>query len=336
MTDSIPTIVDNTTNTPMDANTAIVDSTLNTQTESITTVTSQNQTIPSWMALLEKWPNTFNLSNTRPLKIGIHRDLKAAGMEYKTIKFVLYKYCNTSQYCQAYQIGAMRIDLDGQPAGEVTEPEFQFVQELIRDRAAKKTARLQQIASPTTASTVNALPSDSPLEGENFVPGKLEISIKFNSLPKPVMLQSGAKFGIDADGMKISITLKPKNWKKLTDAATQYRSWVASLTGKMGPITQDGFELIDPAVQVFEKADKKSKKEEQSTATKETSRSAIAQKEVAIPENVNETKNNNKEELKTTDSSSKPAILSRSGKTVTVITKPNKLRSIIPPANSNS
>ena len=83
--------------------------------------------------------------------------------------------------------------------------------------------------------------------------GKLEVTIRFNSLPKPLIIQDGIKFGIKTDGKLISVTMRPKLWNKLTAAAERWPSWVATLTGKMGATTTDGFELLESAVQIFEK-----------------------------------------------------------------------------------
>ena len=89
------------------------------------------------------------------------------------------------------------------------------------------------------------------------MPGKLEVTIKFSELPTPVATTpQGVTLAIDCEPRVVKVSLRPKNWKKLNDAAAQYPMWVAALTGKMGPATKDGFELLDPALQVFEKKPK--------------------------------------------------------------------------------
>jgi len=51
------------------------------------------------------------------------------------------------------------------------------------------------------------------------VTGKLELTIKINELPKVAIVENGAKsFEIDCDGQLVSVTVKPKVWKKLEDA----------------------------------------------------------------------------------------------------------------------
>jgi hypothetical protein len=89
------------------------------------------------------------------------------------------------------------------------------------------------------------------------VTGKLELTIKINELPNAATVKDGWKsFGIDCDGRTISVTVKPKVWKKLEDAQANFPMWVAAVAGKMGQLTEKGFELAEPSIQVFEKKPK--------------------------------------------------------------------------------
>ena len=55
------------------------------------------------------------------------------------------------------------------------------------------------------------------------VPGKLEATIKIDELPTPETVENGWQhFTIDCDGKEVSVTVKPKMWKKLTSAVEQY------------------------------------------------------------------------------------------------------------------
>ena len=95
-----------------------------------------------------------------------------------------------------------------------------------------------------------------------MIAGKLEITIKINELPQSSIVENGwQQFEIDCDGRIISITVKPKIWKKLTDAASNYPQWVAAMSndkprsvyaGKLGQQTDNGFVLEEPNIQVFE------------------------------------------------------------------------------------
>ncbi len=89
------------------------------------------------------------------------------------------------------------------------------------------------------------------------VNGKLELTIKINELPNAATIENGWKsFEIDCDGQIVSVTVKPKIWKKLEDAQTNFPMWVAAIAGKMGQSTEKGFVLSEANVQVFEKKPK--------------------------------------------------------------------------------
>ena len=89
------------------------------------------------------------------------------------------------------------------------------------------------------------------------VSGKLELTIKINELPKVATVENGAKsFEVDCDGRIVSVTIKPKVWKKLEDAQANFPMWVAAIAGKMGQPTEKGFVLAEANIQVFEKKPK--------------------------------------------------------------------------------
>ena len=90
-----------------------------------------------------------------------------------------------------------------------------------------------------------------------MITGKLEVTIKINELPQAKTTDNGwQQFEIDCDGRIINITVKPKVWKKLTDAQTNYPQWVASIGGRLGEATDNGFILLESNIQTFEKKPK--------------------------------------------------------------------------------
>jgi hypothetical protein len=93
--------------------------------------------------------------------------------------------------------------------------------------------------------------------------GKLELIIKINELPNDVQTNKDnwKTFELDCDGRVVSVTVKPKIWKKLEDAATNYPQWVAAIGGKMGESISNGFVLSEPNIQVFERKPKEPKPE---------------------------------------------------------------------------
>lgn len=92
----------------------------------------------------------------------------------------------------------------------------------------------------------------------NPIPGKMEIIVKFSTMPDAQLTPNGWKqFEVEADGKRITMQVKPKVWKKLEDAQANFvHGWTAAVAGKFGPLTETGFILLDPNVQVFERKPK--------------------------------------------------------------------------------
>jgi hypothetical protein len=89
------------------------------------------------------------------------------------------------------------------------------------------------------------------------IAGKLELTIKINELPQGKTLQNGwESFELDCDGLIVSVSVKPKIWKKLTDAQANFPMWVAAIGGQMGEATASGFVLKQPSIQASEKKPK--------------------------------------------------------------------------------
>jgi hypothetical protein len=87
--------------------------------------------------------------------------------------------------------------------------------------------------------------------------GKLELTIKINELPQAKTLQNGwQSFELDCDDRIVSVSVKPKVCKKLTEAQANFPMWVAAIGGQMGKGTVDGFVMEQPSIQVFEKKPK--------------------------------------------------------------------------------
>ena len=105
------------------------------------------------------WPNAFTADprERRPLKVGIGKDIEAASAGALTkheITRALAWYVNGGSYLWRLKAGAERIDLQGHPAGTVTEEEAKHAKARLKARKAKY--RRQKAASgnapPTAAS----------------------------------------------------------------------------------------------------------------------------------------------------------------------------------------
>jgi ProP effector len=110
--------------------------------------------------LAEMFPKAFVVheATRRPLKVGIAADLVAAvngAIKPPELVAALRVYCNNKVYLVHLRAGAVRIDLNGDPAGLVTAAEAaraaeQLTTRLLRAAARKKLAPLVQ-APPAQA-----------------------------------------------------------------------------------------------------------------------------------------------------------------------------------------
>lgn len=90
------------------------------------------------------------------------------------------------------------------------------------------------------------------------IAGKLEVTIKIHELPTDVTTNKHGwkEFRIDCGGRPVAVSLRPRMWNRLAEAAAQWPEWVATITGQMGAPLGQGFLLAEPAVQVFERKPK--------------------------------------------------------------------------------
>jgi ProP effector len=117
--------------------------------------------------LIERFPDCFSWNNHRPLKIGIHKDLEARGVDLRVVRLGVSRYCRHLAYQHALVEGAARIDLDGQPAGIVTLEEAAFAAKnytAMLDTAMKKreALRKQAVHERKTAAEARQRPTVQP------------------------------------------------------------------------------------------------------------------------------------------------------------------------------
>ena len=73
-------------------------------------------------SLCESFPAAFNVSRPKPLKLRIDKDLLASGgLSHDEIGQGLACYTGRARYLDSLTVGATRIDLEGKPAGTVSE-----------------------------------------------------------------------------------------------------------------------------------------------------------------------------------------------------------------------
>jgi hypothetical protein len=114
--------------------------------------------------LTEAFPQTFVLEKYRPhrpLKVGIAADIPARcpAVERRVLSAALSAYARRVMYLRALVAGAARVDLDGNPAGEVTAGDAEFaatkLAEILASRDTKRAATVDkgaaQVAKPAAA-----------------------------------------------------------------------------------------------------------------------------------------------------------------------------------------
>ena len=136
-------------------------------------------------------------------------------------------------------------------------------QEKQQPQQADASPKSQQIDAKPKSQQTNAKPksnsgADVIINWEELIPvsGKLELTIKINSLPQVQKANGVCHFKVECDGRMVQITLGQKQWTKLETANTTYPEWIAAISGKMGATTADGFVLENANVQVFERKSK--------------------------------------------------------------------------------
>lgn len=210
--------------------------------------------------LVKTFPDCFNRSTPKPLKIGIGPELlplvgvhpALMDVSRKQIRQALAVYTNSNSYRKAVACGGDRYGLDGQPAGVVTPEQ----QEFAKTPRLKKTPATAASA-PADASTVDMTALLQEVMAM-AISAKLDVTIKINQLPqsKPASPQT-VLFAVQASNRTVVVELKNKMWNTLKEAAERYPQWVAAITGQPGAALPDGgFKLENPAMQVFEKKPK--------------------------------------------------------------------------------
>jgi ProP effector len=95
--------------------------------------------------LAERWPKCFAVDEKRrrPLKIGIAEEVRALLPDIDVSAALAY-YAHNPSYLKALVSGAVRIGLDGEPAGTVTAVHEAFARRELAKRETKQPAALRR------------------------------------------------------------------------------------------------------------------------------------------------------------------------------------------------
>jgi ProP effector len=117
--------------------------------------------------LCQRWPQSFDLKNRRPLKIGIVHDLVRElgdAVLRPELKGALNAYCGHTGYLSGLRAGTPRLDLDGNAVGIVSDEDE--LRAAARLRAAK-TAKVKAKAKATQEEPL-AAPAPTPKRGDGL------------------------------------------------------------------------------------------------------------------------------------------------------------------------
>lgn len=123
------------------------------------------QTVARQSWLIEQYPATFGLDKPPPLKVGIHKDIltRHPDLDPAILKRALKRYCERRAYQLALaREGAVRVDLDGQPAGEVLEDQRRFAKAKMSTKPAKSPAPATQAPTPIPIPKPAPKPPEQP------------------------------------------------------------------------------------------------------------------------------------------------------------------------------
>lgn len=90
-----------------------------------------------------------------------------------------------------------------------------------------------------------------------------EITLKFSELPeaKPAPNKKVEVQFTDQNGITFTALLVAKSWRKAEASAAEFESWGGAVSGKLGR-TEQGFEVLDAGIQIFEKKAKQPKEDQ--------------------------------------------------------------------------
>ena len=147
---------------------------------------------PTPQALLEQWyqryASTFFKGHTRPLQVGIHEALTAREpWSEKLVRRALACYVNLPRYLKSVREGAERLDLAGEPAGQVDAA--------AAEHARKKLERLQADRRQRGRPARQAARHPDPAKGGTAQGDKLKEGTRKEEMPRQETRKGGKRRG---------------------------------------------------------------------------------------------------------------------------------------------
>lgn len=92
-----------------------------------------------------------------------------------------------------------------------------------------------------------------------------EVTIKFSGELPTATPAANKKVEVsltDQNGVVFTALINAKSWRKAETNANEFADWAGAISGKLGQRTENGFEIIEAGIQLFEKKAKEPKPEE--------------------------------------------------------------------------
>lgn len=203
--------------------------------------------------LITTFPQTFfnDPQQVKPIQTYAHKAIyKHFAGQYPRdlISQALVLYTQSRNYCEKLAQGGWRIDLNGNPKREVSPLEQQDAQARLAGDLPMRFFRVKKPKPPHEAH-----PPFPQLE--QLVPCRLEVMVKIYELPgnAKTVENEWKRFFVQTPHYRIQVTVRPKTWNKLQQAAKDYPAWVAQIKGQIGEKIPQGFILEQATVQIFSK-----------------------------------------------------------------------------------
>ena len=96
-----------------------------------------------------------------------------------------------------------------------------------------------------------------------MITARSEITLKFDELPQalPVENKKVEILLTDQNQVVFSALINAKSWRKAEADAAAFNEWGGAISGKLGQQTENGFQVIDAGIKIFEKKAKEPKAE---------------------------------------------------------------------------
>lgn len=160
-------------------------------------------------ALIAAYPSVFDRSNPRPLAIGIHKELLAASREGRlaaptsAIRMAIDRWTGSREYLAGLVQAAPRVNLQGEPDGEVTAEQAETARQTLEKREQRRQARQKAAAERPPRNRRG--PSASPRKG-----GEPQ-STRAKAVPTAAEPSVTARPDQDASGQKVESQETPSD-----------------------------------------------------------------------------------------------------------------------------